>query len=135
MLENIFDVDAARLGRALRRTRITALGLGVVSLVVAAAVGYPLVGLGITVGLVFGAINTRWIDGSVTALKNVAPKASRRPLAMRTLARLAVTTAVVLLLLFFVTAMGFGVLGGLVLYQAAFLSSMIGAVFQGGAPS
>jgi|ERR1700722_1265747 len=135
MLDNFFDVDAIRLGRALRRTRITALALGVISLAVAAAVGYPLVGLGITVGLVLGAINTRWIDSSVSALRNVEPKASRRPLAVRTLARLAVTTAVVLLLLFFATPTGFGVLGGLVLYQAAFLSSMISAVFQGGAPS
>lgn len=128
------DVDAARLGRALRRTRIVSIVLGVVALGTAVLVGYPAVGVGIVLGLALGALNTRWADASVAHLQDtVGPKAARRPLAMRTLGRLAVSTAAVLALLFLATPTGFGALGGLVLYQAAFLSSMIGAVAGGGA--
>jgi len=129
------DVDAARLGRALRRTRITSIVLGLVAVVVAAVVGYPTVGLGVVAGLVVGAMNTRWADASVAHLKDtVGPKAARRPIAMRTLGRLAVSTAIVLGLLILATPMGFGALGGLVLYQVAFLSNMLRAVMSGGAP-
>jgi hypothetical protein len=132
MLEEFADLDALRLGRALRRTRIVAFAMGVIGLVVAPLVGYPTAGLGIVVGLLLGALNTHWVDTSVARLKHIADaKASRKPLAARTLGRLGITTAVVLALLFLVTPMGFGALLGLVLYQAAFLSSMITAVFRG----
>jgi hypothetical protein len=132
MLEEFGDLDALRLGRALRRTRITAVLMGVVGFVVAPLVGYPVAGLGIAVGLMLGALNTHWVDSSVARLKHLSDgKAARRPLAARTLGRLGITTAVVLALLFLVTPMGFGALLGLVLYQAAFLSSMITAVFRG----
>jgi hypothetical protein len=87
------------------------------------------------VGLVLAAVNTRWVDTTVARLKNVNAKSARRPLAVRTLGRLAVTTAVILTLLFLATPMGFGALGGLVLYQAVFLSSMLSAVLHSGAPS
>jgi len=135
MLEEFVDLDAGRLGRALRRTRVSAGLLGVIGLVVAAVLGYPWVGLGIVVGLVLAAVNTRWVDTTVARLKNVNAKSARRPLAVRTLGRLAVTTAVILALLFLATPMGFGALGGLVLYQAVFLSSMLSAVLHSGAPS
>jgi len=132
VLEDFIDLDAVRLGRALRRTRLLAAALGVIGLVVASLVGYPLAGLGIVLGLGLGALNTRWVDSSVARLKHVGgAKAARRPLAIRTLGRLGFTTACVLALLILVTPMGFGALGGLVLYQAAFLSSMISAVFKG----
>jgi hypothetical protein len=135
MLEGFVDLDGDRLGRALRRTRLSALALGVIGLVVASLLGYPWVGLGIALGLVLAAVNTRWVDTSVARLKNVEAKAARRPLAARTLGRLAVTTAAVFALLFLFTPMGFGALGGLVLYQAVFLSSMLGAVLRSGVPS
>jgi hypothetical protein len=135
MLEGFVDLDPGRLGRALRRTRVSALVLGVIGLVVASLLGYPWVGLGIALGLVLAAINTRWVDTTVARLKNVDAKAARRPLAARTLGRLGVTTAVVFALLFLATPMGFGALGGLVLYQAVFLSSMLSAVFRSGVPS
>ncbi|HXQ61209.1 MAG TPA: hypothetical protein VN796_02685, partial [Acidimicrobiales bacterium] len=72
---------------------------------------------------------------TVARLKNVEAKSARRPLAMRTLGRLAVTTVVVGTLLFLATPMGFGALGGLVLYQAVFLSSMLSAVLGSGVHS
>jgi ATP synthase I subunit len=135
MLEGFVDLDGDRLGRALRRTRLSALALGVIGLVVASLLGYPWVGLGIALGLALAAINTRWVDTSVARLKNVEAKSARRPLAARTLGRLAFTTAIVFALLLLFTPMGFGALGGLVLYQAVFLSSMLGAVLRSGVPS
>src|ERR1039457_461203 len=134
MLEGFVDLDAGRLARALRRTRVSALVLGVIGLVVASVLGYPWVGLGITLGLLLAAINTRWVDTTVSRLKNVDAKAARRRRPARTLGRLAVTAAAVFALLFLATPMGFGALGGLVLYQAVFLSSMLSAVFRGGVP-
>jgi len=135
VLREIVDVDAANLGRALRRTRIVAIVLGVVALAVASLVGHAVVGVGVVLGLVLGALNTRWADASVARLKDtVGAKAARRPLAMRTLGRLAFSTAAVLALLVFATPIGFGALGGLVLYQVAFLASMLRAVMAGGAP-
>lgn len=132
VLEEFIDFDAVRLGRALRKTRILAVAFGVIGLIVASLLGYPLAGLGIVLGLILGGVNTRWVDTSVARLQNVGgAKAARRPLAMRTLVRLGFTTACVLALLILVTSVGFGALGGLVLYQAAFLSSMISAVFRG----
>ncbi len=133
MLEEIADVDAVRLGRALRRTRIGAGVLGLIGFAVATVLGYPLVGLGIVVGLFLAGINTRWVDSTVARLKSVDSKAARRPLTVRTLGRLAFTTAVVFTLLFLATPTGFGALGGLVLYQAVFLSSMLSAVLRSGA--
>jgi len=135
MIEGFVDLDAGRLGRALRRTRVSAGVLGLIGLVVASVLGYPWVGLGIALGLVLAAINTRWVDTTVARLKNVEAKSARRPLAMRTLGRLAVTTVVVGTLLFLATPMGFGALGGLVLYQAVFLSSMLSAVLGSGVHS
>jgi hypothetical protein len=135
MIEGFVDLDAERLGRALRRTRISAAVLGLIGFVVALVLGYPFVGLGIVLGLVLAAINTRWVDSTVARLKNVDSKAARRPLAVRTLGRLAVTTAVVGSLLFLATPMGFAALGGLVVYQAVFLSSMLSAVIRSGVAS
>ena len=137
MLDNLMDFDVVRVGRALRRTRILAAGLAAAGLVIACLLGEPLAGIGIVIGAGLGAFSTRWMDASVARLESLGskgPKAARRPLAMRTLARLGVLTACVVLMLIFVTPMGLGALGGLVLYQIAFLSSMISAVFRGTMP-
>jgi hypothetical protein len=131
---DMVDLDAIALGRALRRTRIVSVLLGVLALAVAAAVGHADVGLGIAVGLALGALNTRWVDNSVARVRDVSgAKAARRPIALRTLGRLAVSTAAVVALLLLATPVGFGTLAGLVLYQVAFLASMLRAVMTGGA--
>jgi len=131
------DLDAARLGRALRRTRLGAWALGIAALVVGGLLGQPLGGLGVVVGLVGGALNTRSIDGAVAKLTGVATgvKAARRPLFTRTVGRLGVVTAAVVVLLVVEPPIGVGMLLGLVLYQALFLASMLGAVREGGASS
>lgn len=131
------DLDAARLGRALRRTRVGAFGLGVVALVVGGLVNEPLGGMGVVVGLIAGSLNTRSIDGAVARLRGVGTdvKASRKPLVGRTLGRLGVVTAVAIVLLFVAAPIGLGMILGLVLYQALFLASMLGAVLRSGVSS
>ena len=132
MLKGLVDFDAAQVGRALRRTRIVAGVVGIVGLVVASLLSEALAGAGIVIGVVLGALSTQWMDSSVSRLEHVGvAKATRRPLALRTLARLGLVTVSVIALLVFVTPMGFGALGGLVIYQVAFLSSMISTVFRG----
>jgi hypothetical protein len=131
------DLDAARLGRALRRTRLGAFTLGVLALVVGGVVGEPLGGLGAVVGLVAGALNTRSIDGAVARLRGLGSdvKASRKPLVGRTLGRLGVVTAVVIAMLVVEPPIGLGMILGLVVYQALFLASMLGAVLRSGVSS
>jgi len=131
------DLDARRLGRALRRTRLGAWALGVIALVVGGLVGEPLGGMGVVVGLVGGALNTRSIDGAVARLRGLGAevKATRKPLVARTIGRLGVVTAVVIALLIVAAPVGLGMLLGLVLYQGLFLASMLGAVIRSGASS
>ena len=131
------DLDAARLGRALRRTRVGAFVLGIVALVVGGLVNEPLGGLGAVVGLVAGALNTRSIDGAVARLRGLGTdvKASRKPLVGRTLGRLGAVTAVVVAMLVVEPPIGLGMIVGLVLYQALFLASMLGAVIRSGMSS
>jgi hypothetical protein len=132
VLKGLVDFDAVQVGRALRRTRIIAAVAGVAGLVIATLLGEGLAGIGIVIGVVFGALSTQWMDSSVSRLEHVGDaKTTRRPLALRTLARLGLVTISVIALLVFVTPMGFGALGGLVVYQIAFLSSMISTVFRG----
>jgi ATP synthase I chain len=131
------DLDAARLGGALRRTRIAAGVFGLLALVVGGVVGQPYGGLGVVIGLVAGALNTRSVDGAVARLRAVSgdAKATRRPLALRTAGRLGVVTAVVITLMVMAPPVGLGMLLGLVVYQAAFLASMLGAVLRSGVSS
>jgi hypothetical protein len=132
VLKGLVDFDAVQVGRALRRTRIIAAVAGIAGLVIATLLGEGLAGIGIVIGVVFGALSTQWMDSSVSRLEHVGDaKTTRRPLALRTLARLGIVTISVIALLVFVTPMGFGALGGLVVYQVAFLSSMISTVFRG----
>jgi hypothetical protein len=132
VLKGLVDFDAVQVGRALRRTRIIAATVGIAGLVIATLLGEALAGAGIVIGVVFGALSTQWMDSSVSRLEHVGDaKTTRRPLALRTLARLGLVTISVIALLVFVTPMGFGALGGLVVYQVAFLSSMISTVFRG----
>ncbi len=131
------DLDASRLGRALRRTRVGAFVAGVLALAIGGVVGQPLGGLGMVLGLVAGALNTRSVDAAVARLRNVGPdvKATRRPLITRTIGRLGVVTAVVITMLIVEAPIGLGMLVGLIVYQALFLASMLGAVLRSGASS
>ena len=121
MLEEFVDLDAVRLGRALRRTRILAVAIGRGRARRRHPLGYPAGrarhrhralprGAQHALGGHLGGPPEEhwWREGGTSSPRDAHPR------------RLGVTTAVVLALLFLVTPMGFGALGGpRSLYQAA----------------
>jgi cell division protein FtsW (lipid II flippase) len=102
----------------LRRLTVSAIVLGVVS-------------------VVSGFANVRAIDRQVSRTDldpEASRKALRRMLGSRTLLRLAVITAVVLVLVVVEPPLGIGIVAGLVIFQLAFVGNVIGAMLaQGGA--
>jgi hypothetical protein len=130
-----------------RRTMLMTLVIGVVGLVVLLLVSQPWAALGLCVGLGLGMLNFRAIQRSVVKVGERVEANKRRPLAVNTLGRMAIITVVALGLLFVEPPLGFGLLGGLALFQMILLlnvtrsmlkmgsgSAIAGAVFSSGAP-
>ena len=111
--------------RIVRRTLVSAVATGVVAAVVAVVVGYPLVAPGLVVGLGLALLNHRVFQAS--ALRYIDPEGSirRKPFTGSVLARLGACTAVALVLLIWVRPMGFGVIAGLAIFQAAMLVNAV----------
>lgn len=122
---NVFaNFSVPQIARIARRSSLTALGLGAAALVVLAVVGYPLAGLGVCVGMVLALANFRLIS-SATARASARGEATRRPLAVNTLARMGVITAVALGLVLVDRQLGFGTLVGLALFQFAMIVNVV----------
>ncbi len=87
----------------------------------AIGLGYPLVAPGLAIGLVLAIGNHRMFQAS--ALRFITPEGTvrRKPFAGATLVRLGIATAVAVLALVFVRPMGWGVIGGLAMFQAALI--------------
>ncbi len=130
-----------------RRTMLMTLVIGVVGLIVLLLVSQPWAALGLCVGLGLGMLNFRAIQRSVVKVGERVEANKRRPLAINTLGRMAIITVVALGLLFVEPPLGFGLLGGLALFQMILLlnvtrsmlkmgagSAITGAVFSPGAP-
>jgi ATP synthase I subunit len=130
-----------------RRTMLMTLVVGVVGLVVLLLVSQPWAALGLCVGLGLGMLNFRAIQRSVVKVGERVEANKRRPLAINTLGRMAIITVVALGLLFVEPPLGFGLLGGLAVFQMLLLANVTrsmfkmgsggaiaGAVFSSGAP-
>jgi hypothetical protein len=121
----------------LRRLTVSAIVLGVGGVVVALLVGPPLSAVGLALGVAIGFLNVRAIDRQVSNTNvdaEVSTKALRRMVGSRTMLRLAVITAVVLVLVVLEPPLGIGIVVGLVIFQLAFVGNVIGAMLaQGGA--
>ncbi len=119
-----------------RRTVIAAVLLGAVALVVCLAMNVALAGLGFCVGVAMGITNFRLVQSSVAKVGRRPKAHRRRPLAMNTVSRLAAISAVALALLFVRFDLGFGVLGGIALFQVLLLAnvarSMLASATAGG---
>jgi hypothetical protein len=107
-----------------RRTVSTALLFGVAALVAAIAFGQPWLGLGACIGLALGTFNFRMIGNSVARVTERADANKRRPLAINTLGRMGIITVVTIGLLFVSPTLGFGVLGGLAVFQVVLLANV-----------
>jgi len=90
-------------------------------------------GLGFCIGISLGIVNFRLVQRSVAKLSVREGSNHRRPLALNTLGRLAVISAIALGLLFIRFDLGFGVMGGLAVFQLLLLVSVARSMYKMGA--
>lgn len=117
----------------LRRTVFAALGVGVAALVGLSLAGWPLAGLGACVGLALGIVNIRLVMATASRLNASGSAKIRRPMAMNTLSRLALTTVVAIILVVVDLPLGMGVLGGVAVFYFLFVLSLVVTLLHQGA--
>jgi hypothetical protein len=128
----LFDhVSLPDLARISRRSVFSAVAVGVAGLVVCLVLNASLVGLGLCIGIALGIANFRMIQASV-AKAGARPGPKRRPLALNTVSRLAIITAIALGLLFVSFDLGFGIMAGLAVFQFLLLFSVIRSILKSG---
>ena len=109
----------------MRRSIWSSAMLGVLAVGASIALGSPLAGPGVVLGLVLGLVNHRVFQVSAARNTTAEGRVSRGPFASATLLRLGAVTGVALLLLVFVRPMGWGVIAGLVGFQMSLLVHML----------
>jgi hypothetical protein len=107
-----------------RRTALAALTVGVVALGGLTLAGYPLVGLGVCLGLSMALANFRLISVATVKASSSLRADKRRPLAFNTLGRLGVISVIALGLVFVSRQLGFGTLVGLAAFQFMLLANV-----------
>ncbi|MDA8037969.1 MAG: hypothetical protein M0Z69_02200 [Actinomycetota bacterium] len=118
------------LTRVLRRTVLSALALGIIALVVTVLVSLAAFGFGLCIGLGLGLANIRLVTMQTAKVSSSKVARPIRALASLTLARLALTTVVVILLAVFITSLGLGAVGGIAVFYFLFLANLIGGVLK-----
>ena len=103
----------------------------------AAAISFDryLLGVGACIGLALGTINFRLVNSSVVKVGAREDDNKRRPLAMNTLARMGVISAITIGLLFVSFNLGFGVLAGLAVFQLLLLVNVARSMLKLGPPT
>lgn len=128
------DLAPQVLPRLLRRTIWSALVLGTVGFVVAVLI-HPLAGLGVAIGLTLAILNLRQTDKQIAKMElatvgdsdpNV--KALRRQLRPKIAGRLMLVTLIALAAMFLSTALGLGIVAGLVIYNIVFVFNVYGVI-------
>jgi len=115
-----------------KRTVTAALVIGIAALVGSISFGKPLIGVGACLGLGLGTLNFRLVGSSVVKVGERADENKRRPLAMNTLARLGVISAIAIGLLLLSFDLGFGVLAGLAVFQLVLLANVARSMLKMG---
>jgi MFS superfamily sulfate permease-like transporter len=118
-----------------RRTVTAALIVGVLALAAAISFNRYLLGVGACIGLALGTINFRLVNSSVVKVGAREDDNKRRPLAMNTLARMGIISAITIGLLFLSFNLGFGVLAGLAVFQMLLLVNVARSMFKFGPPT
>jgi hypothetical protein len=111
--------------RIVRRTVIGSLAIGAVAFGISLALSHPLVGLGVCIGLALGLANIRLVARSVAKVNASGHAHPRRALASNTLARLGLTTVIVLGLAFASVSLGISTAGGIALFYMLLLVSLV----------
>ncbi len=112
------------LARVSRRTMVAALVVGFVGLLACLYFNEPWGGLGLCAGLATGMFNFRMIQRSVRKVGERMPRNKRRPLAINTMGRMALITAAAFALVFVLPPLGFGLIGGMALFQVVLLANV-----------
>jgi hypothetical protein len=120
------------LARVSRRTVLGGLIFGVIGLVACLALGAPLTGLGLCVGLGLGLFNFRLVQRSVAKVGAREDENHKRPLAANTVGRLAVISVLAVGLLFLSFDLGLGVMVGLAAFQFLLLLNVARSMFKMG---
>ncbi|MBU6514819.1 MAG: ATP synthase subunit I [Acidobacteriota bacterium] len=131
MLENLSPTTLPRL---LRRTVLSAIVAGAVGFVIGVMIN-PLAGLGVVIGVGMAILNLRFLDRQVARVEikgEQSTKAVRRQLGSNTMGRLAVMTVVAVGALVLDTALGIGIVAGLVIYQIVFVVNVLSVVAKQG---
>lgn len=115
-----------------RRTVTAALIIGVAALVGCISFGKPMIGLGACIGLGLGTLNFRLVGASVIKVGKREDENKRRPLALNTVGRLGVISAVTIGLLLVSFQLGFGVLSGLAVFQLVLLANVARSMMKFG---
>ena len=108
-----------------RRTVLAGAGVGLAALVVGVLTGYPLVGLGICLGLGLALVNFRLVSRATVKAASSPHENKRRPLAVNTLGRLGAISVVALGITFVLAQLGFGILIGLAVFQFTLLANVV----------
>ena len=120
----------------LRRLTVSAIVLGAGGVIVTLLLGSPLAAVGLAIGVATGFLNVRSIDRQVSRTDidpEVSRKMLRRMVGSRSMLRLAIITAVVLVAVVIEAPLGIGIVAGLVIFQLAFVGNVIRAMLaQGG---
>ncbi|MGO9560280.1 MAG: ATP synthase subunit I [Acidimicrobiales bacterium] len=119
----------------LKRTVFAALGIGVVAVIATLFVSQPLFGLGVCIGLGLGLMNIRMITNQTARVTQLQPEKPVRALAAMTLARLGLTTVVVIILFIAAVWLGFGTACGLCLFYLLFVGNIITMMVRHKVPS
>jgi hypothetical protein len=104
----------------------------VAALVASVSFGNVLVGLGACIGLGLGLFNFRMIGNSVARVAASGVENKRRPLAINTFGRLGIITVVAIGLMLVSHSLGWGVFGGLFVFQIILLTNAARSMAKGG---
>ncbi|MGA2521819.1 MAG: hypothetical protein ABSG81_13510 [Acidimicrobiales bacterium] len=123
---NLFsNFSLPQISMVARRTVLTGCVVGAAALVIGIVAGYPLVGLGVCIGLSMALVNFRLISRATVKASSRSDENQRRPLAVNTLGRLGVISVIALGITFFVEQLGFGILVGLAVFQFTLLGNVV----------
>jgi hypothetical protein len=124
------DFPVMQTDAVVKRTLASCAMAGLIAIAAAVVLGYPLAGLGVFVGLIAAIANLRVFQASTVRYINQEGKLQRKPYVGTVAARLGLITIVALALLYLVRPVGFGMLGGLVLFQATLMMNAMGALWR-----
>ena len=116
--------------RVVRRSVIAGFIAGVIGGAVAVLLGQPLVAPGLAIGLALAVANHRVFQSSALRFTSPEGVVNRKPFAGSVALRLGACTAVAVGLLVVERPMGWGVIGGLALFQALMLLNSLVALLR-----